>query len=227
MIEFGKTLREAREARGYSTSQVAEMTRVLPQIIESLEREDFSRIVAPIYGRGFVKLYCECVGIDPEPLVREFMEIYTGNRPPVIRLKDAAEPPIVTVDDAVSPKDDAPAFVPPVEAPAPEPMASEPPRVAPFVPGPGDLPFPEETGPAVRRDYRYSGYSVSDVPRSFWRFGLLVVAALAIIFLVVLGARALYRATMTPPSEAPAIETSADSAKAPRQPISVAPLYID
>lgn len=85
MIEFGKTLKDAREAKGYSISQIADMTRMMSSIVEGLENEDFSRIAAPIYGRGFVKLYCEAVGLDPKPLVAEFMEIFNGNREPSIR----------------------------------------------------------------------------------------------------------------------------------------------
>ena len=63
MIEFGKTLRSAREAKGYTASQVAEMTHIKPSVLDGLENEDFSMIAAPIYGRGFVKLYCEAVGL--------------------------------------------------------------------------------------------------------------------------------------------------------------------
>ena len=83
MTYFGETLRKAREAKGLTTSQVAEKTRILVQIINAMEKEDFSRIKAAIYGRGFVKLICECLEIDPKPLVAEFMDIYEGRRPPV------------------------------------------------------------------------------------------------------------------------------------------------
>lgn len=91
MIEFGKTLREHREAKGLTTSEVAQKTHILVQQVEALEKEDFSKIAAPIYGRGFVKLYCEAVGIaDYKPLVDEFMDIYSGNKPPTIRMKTVA-----------------------------------------------------------------------------------------------------------------------------------------
>lgn len=91
MIEFGKTLRAHREAKGLTTSEVAQKTHILVQQVEALEKEDFSKIAAPIYGRGFVKLYCEAVGIaDYKPLVDEFMDIYSGNKPPTIRMKTVA-----------------------------------------------------------------------------------------------------------------------------------------
>ena len=58
---FGETLRNAREAKGLTTSQIAAKTRMLVQIVEEMENEDFHRIAAPIYGRGFVKLYAEYI----------------------------------------------------------------------------------------------------------------------------------------------------------------------
>lgn len=57
---------------------------MMVQVVEDLEREDFRRVAAPIYGRGFIKLYADYLGLDPEPLIQEFMEIYTGSRPPQV-----------------------------------------------------------------------------------------------------------------------------------------------
>ena len=107
MTYFGETLRKAREAKGLTTSQVAEKTRILVQIIDAMEKEDFSRIKAAIYGRGFVKLICECLEIDPKPLVAEFMDIYEGRRPPVstdvFQPRPPAPPPKVTAPPATAP----------------------------------------------------------------------------------------------------------------------------
>ena len=64
----GAILREAREKKGLSTSEVALATRMKVQIVEEIEHDDFSRIAAPIYAKGFIKLYAECVGVDPMPL---------------------------------------------------------------------------------------------------------------------------------------------------------------
>jgi transcriptional regulator with XRE-family HTH domain len=122
MIEFGKTLKLAREAKGLTVDDVAEITHIMPRTIENLEKENFSDIVAPIYGRGFVKLYCEAVGIDYRPLVDEFMEIFNGNREAVI-----AERPVATVDRPQTQE------MPEAESPEPAPefpeaiTASEPP----------------------------------------------------------------------------------------------------
>ena len=90
---LGETLRLAREEKGQTISQVAESTRMMVQIVEDLEREDFRRIAAPIYGRGFIKLYAEHLGLDTEPLIREFMEIYTGSRPPQVARRSVDSSP--------------------------------------------------------------------------------------------------------------------------------------
>ena len=83
-MALGTILREAREQQGFSVAQVAEATHMMTRVVEEIEREDFQRIAAPIYGRGFVKLYAEFLNLDAEPLVKEFNEIFSGSRRPVV-----------------------------------------------------------------------------------------------------------------------------------------------
>jgi cytoskeleton protein RodZ len=95
-MALGEILRNAREQKGCSASAVAESTHLKVQVVEDLEREDFRRIAAPIYGRGFVKLYAEFLQLDPEPLIRDFMDLYAGARAPAVRtkrLETQPEPP--------------------------------------------------------------------------------------------------------------------------------------
>jgi len=138
MIEFGKTLRLAREAKGYTVAQVAELTKLAPTTVQELEDENFSRIAAPIYGRGFVKLYCEAVGLEAKPLVDEFMSIYKGDRDLGIRERKVAEPAAPEPPPIPPPMPaEEPAIVPP---PAP---AAEPEPVQPQSPIPDLSPNPE------------------------------------------------------------------------------------
>ena len=147
MSSFGETLKAAREAKGLTCSQVAAQTHMLVQIVEEMEREDFHRIPAPIYGRGFVRLFADCVGLDPIPLVREFMDIYEGRRAPAVSIREVPTAPVpppapptwqkavtpepVSVDPATEPEPVAPPVVepepepvtPPEPEPEPEPIA--------------------------------------------------------------------------------------------------------
>lgn len=131
MIDFGNTLKAAREAKGLTVKQIAESTHMMVQMVESLEREDFTRIVAPIYGRGFVKLYCEAVDLDPQPMVAEFMDIFTHKRPPTIHTRiptpQVKAPPTATIQPVSEPSAQSepepvvqpePVGEPPVESPA-------------------------------------------------------------------------------------------------------------
>ena len=156
MIEFGNTLRAAREAKGYTVAQIAETTRLAPSIIEDLEKEDFTRIPAPIYGRGFVKLYCEAVGIDHKPLVAEFMEIFNGNHVTAIKERPTrpSAAPVAPAPIAPEPPP-APAPIaapepPPEPAPAPKPAPAPEPEPAPAPePEPAPAPEPEPVRAAV------------------------------------------------------------------------------
>ena len=105
-MSLGTILKDARERKGLTISDVAEQTHLLPQMVEEIEQDDFHRFAAAIYGRGFIRLYAECVGENPEPLVQEFSEIYSGARRPVIAtrpVKIAQEkPPLVESSTAPS-----------------------------------------------------------------------------------------------------------------------------
>ena len=105
MLDFGKSLQSAREAKGFSIEQLSEQTHVAAKILRELEAEDFSGFHAPIYGRGFVKLYCNAVGLEPKPFMDEFMEIYNGNRDLTIRERAPVaepEPPVAVPEPPVA-----------------------------------------------------------------------------------------------------------------------------
>ena len=250
MIEFGATLRAAREAKGYTIAQIAEATHMAPSTVEDLEKEDFSRIAAPIYGRGFVKLYCETVGLDTKQFVAEFMDIYNGNRDIGIKerpVKAEPEPapakePEPVPEPAAIPEPPAQPVPPPqgdLFAPQPEPAST---------PGPLPTPAPDplfEPTPEPARLSRYaapiSQSQVRDSMASFmsptiWRVAALACVAIVLIWLGLLGIRALYRATSTPSdNETTVQETAEEKVKvqaeakpaAPRTPQDIPALYID
>ena len=238
MMEFGKTLRTAREAKGLTTGQIAERTHMMVQVVEGLENEDFSKIVAPIYGRGFVKLYCETVGLEPKPLVDAFMEIYSGGRGKSAAPHEPAKPEPRQVEPA------APGSPPKPIAPPPKPVAPEPPqRVQETI----DFSAPPaaETPRQQPTTSRYAAPMPIDdgfsMPAVNWRMVALGAAAVAIVILALLGVRALYRVTMTAPEEettevaapapdpTPAPTDAQPPAKAPvdRKPLPLKPFYID
>ena len=104
-MSLGTILKDARERKGLTIADVAEQTHLLPQMVEEIEQDDFHRFAAAIYGRGFIRLYAECVGENPEPLVQEFSEIYSGARRPVIATRPVktAQEDVKLVESSVFP----------------------------------------------------------------------------------------------------------------------------
>ena len=151
-MSLGQTLRAAREAKGLTTSELAAQTHLLVQIVEGLENEDFRRIPAPIYGRGFVKLYCETVGLEPKPLQAEFTTLYNQKKdapekvpPPAPPKKAPAAPPPPAPEPVIAPPPPEPE---PAPTPEPEPVIAPPPEPEPAPePEPVVVPPPPEPEP--------------------------------------------------------------------------------
>ena len=149
-MALGKILRDAREQQGVSVAQVAESTHMMVQIVEEIEREDFRRIAAPIYGRGFIKLYAEFLSLDAEPLVKEFNTIYSGAQRPVVatRIITPAEAPPAPAAPEADPA--APPRQPIVAHQAVTPAnLAPPPSAAPAVPARPELHLDAEPGAAA------------------------------------------------------------------------------
>lgn len=80
---IGETLRAAREFHRASIERVAEFLRIEPRFIVALEEDRFDDIGPPVFVKGYLKHYCELLGIDPEPLLRELRERLRGAEPPL------------------------------------------------------------------------------------------------------------------------------------------------
>ncbi len=65
----GQTLADSRESKGLSISDVAIQLNVTQEIINGLERDDYSNLPPAIYTRGYLRSYANLLGIDPEPLL--------------------------------------------------------------------------------------------------------------------------------------------------------------
>lgn len=66
---IGQQLAAARQAKGLSTAEVAEKLKLTARQIEALEAEEYERLPAAVFVRGFVRNYARLVGLAPEALV--------------------------------------------------------------------------------------------------------------------------------------------------------------
>lgn len=72
MPELGKTLSQARLARGLTLLDVERDTRISRRYLDALEREDFAVFPAPVYQRAFLRTYAQYLGLDANELLRLF-----------------------------------------------------------------------------------------------------------------------------------------------------------
>jgi len=73
-MALGEHLKKIRLARKLTQKDVASATGMTVTMVDSIEREDFSRAGAPFYARGFIKMYANFLGVDPQPFIDEYMQ---------------------------------------------------------------------------------------------------------------------------------------------------------
>ncbi len=77
-MEIGETLRKAREARGLSLENVAELTKINIKYIKAIENDSFDALPGGIYTRGFLRSYARLLGLDPKELLLGFEKQNSG-----------------------------------------------------------------------------------------------------------------------------------------------------
>lgn len=149
-MSIGDTLRSAREQAGLSVEDVIHATQMTRTQVEGLEANDYHVFSAPVYTKGFIKLYARAVGLAPEPLVKEYLANPKGTEQhdpareiPVVALQatDAENGSFVSVrpklPHAQAPHGEEPAPV------AEKKVAAEPAAEAPAAPESSAAPEPE------------------------------------------------------------------------------------
>ena len=66
MSAVGSYLRNLREQQGVSLEELARATRVLYRHLEALEADDLATLPAPVFTKGFIRAYCQVLGIAPD-----------------------------------------------------------------------------------------------------------------------------------------------------------------
>jgi transcriptional regulator with XRE-family HTH domain len=69
---FGPNLRRIRIQKGITIEQIAAATKVSADLLNGLERNDFSRWPNGIFARAYVRQYAYAIGVDPDSTVDEF-----------------------------------------------------------------------------------------------------------------------------------------------------------
>src|SRR6187455_462712 len=73
---FGARMREQRERQQVALSTIAEQTKIKVSLLEALEQDDVSHWPSGIFRRAFIRAYAHAIGLEPDVVVREFLELY-------------------------------------------------------------------------------------------------------------------------------------------------------
>jgi len=103
MAGLGPYLSTLREERGLSLDEVARVTRVAPRFLEALEREDFTQLPASVFTKGYIRAYCQAVGVPVEEALARY-RASTGI--PILATADpgVAAPAARSTDEARRPR---------------------------------------------------------------------------------------------------------------------------
>ena len=74
MAGLGPYLSTLREERGLSLDEVARVTRVAPRFLEALEHEDYTQLPASVFTKGYIRAYCQAVGVPVEEALSRYRE---------------------------------------------------------------------------------------------------------------------------------------------------------
>jgi helix-turn-helix protein len=140
-VTIGEALAEARNKAGLSIDQVSERTRIRETVIRDIEQDDYDACGGDLYVRGYVRVIASVVGIDAQPLIREYDLTHSGEPeppttvdpvPPILAPQPLTSEPPTLIDSII------PGLEPiePIEPAAPiEPTAPEPVKPEPVAPG--------------------------------------------------------------------------------------------
>jgi transcriptional regulator with XRE-family HTH domain len=71
---LGNWLRRERLMREISLAEIAEVTRVPRASLEAIEADDYQRLPAPTFVKGFLRAYAGHIGLDPDDVLLRYEE---------------------------------------------------------------------------------------------------------------------------------------------------------
>ncbi|HIE54406.1 MAG TPA: helix-turn-helix domain-containing protein, partial [Chromatiaceae bacterium] len=74
-VSIGEKLRHAREARGLDVATVAEALHLKQAMVVALENEDFEKLPARVFVRGYYRNYVRFLELPEQALMKEFDEL--------------------------------------------------------------------------------------------------------------------------------------------------------
>src|SRR5688500_6249901 len=73
---FGARLRLQRERQQITLAAIADQTKIKASLLERLEHDDVSQWPKGIFRRAYIRAYAQAIGLEPDAVAREYLELY-------------------------------------------------------------------------------------------------------------------------------------------------------
>lgn len=77
----GSVLKRTRQLLGLSLEDLAERSKIRRAYLEYIEEENFQFLPAPVYVKGFVTLMATVLGLPPQRVADDYMQVFRAKRP--------------------------------------------------------------------------------------------------------------------------------------------------
>jgi cytoskeleton protein RodZ len=95
MASIGERLKREREERGISLEEISAHTKIGVRLLKSIEADQFQQLPGGIFNKSFVRQYARCVGLEEEPIVRDYLQGGAFRETPLPSRARLAPPPAV------------------------------------------------------------------------------------------------------------------------------------
>lgn len=82
-------MRQHREQQNVSIATIADRTKIKASLLEAFERDDISQWPPGIFRRAYIRAYASAIGLEPDAVIREFLEVY----PEPVEVVETPPPP--------------------------------------------------------------------------------------------------------------------------------------
>jgi curved DNA-binding protein CbpA len=75
----GARLRRSRLRSGIEIEEISGITKITPTYLRFIEEDRYAELPAPVYVRGFVRAYADCVGLDSARVAASYMKKFEAD----------------------------------------------------------------------------------------------------------------------------------------------------
>ncbi len=91
MGTLGAYLKKTRELHGISIEELASSTKINISVLAALESDNFQKLPAPIFVKGFIKSYLKYLGVDPKEAILFYELLMSPTRKPDTKIDELSD----------------------------------------------------------------------------------------------------------------------------------------